>query len=109
MSTLGGGSRYQLPKLGGPERDPGPYCTAYVLVFPISTIICRGYKLPLSDQAPSHSETESQSFRFNVKIFSRCFGGGGGGGADFFFPPGPEPNFGSPGYVCLNSSDILLS
>jgi hypothetical protein len=50
MSTVGAGSRYQLPGHGGPEGDPGADGIAYVFVFP-GSIICRRYKLPLSDQA----------------------------------------------------------
>ena len=69
MSTVGEGNRYQLPGPGGPEEDPGSDSIAYVFVFPDSNIIFQQYKLPLSDQAPSNSETESQSFRFNVQIF----------------------------------------
>jgi len=36
-----------------------------------SIIICPLYKLTISDQGPSHSATDSLSFLFNVKIFSR--------------------------------------
>jgi hypothetical protein len=46
-----GGSRYKLPGPGGPEGGPGPEFVAYVFVFLGSIIICRLYKLTLSDQA----------------------------------------------------------
>jgi hypothetical protein len=109
MSTVGGGSRYQLPESGGPEGDSGPDCIAYFFVFPGSTIICRQYKLPLSDKAPVHSETESQSFRFKLKICSRCVGGGGrvGSGRSFFLP-GPEPTFGGRGCVCKTAATFYF-
>jgi hypothetical protein len=60
MSTVGGWSRYQLAGPGGPERDLGPDCIAYVFVFSCSAITSWQYNLPLSDQAPSHSETERE-------------------------------------------------
>jgi hypothetical protein len=46
-----GVSQYKLPGLGGPQGRPGPECVAHVLVFLCSIIICRLYKLILSDKA----------------------------------------------------------
>ena len=43
--------------------------------------------------SPSHSATESQSFRFSVQIFRRS---ALAGGPDTFFSPGPEPAVGGP-------------
>jgi hypothetical protein len=45
------GSRYKLPAPGSPEGGPGPDYVAYVFVFLGSIIVCRVYKLTLSDQA----------------------------------------------------------
>jgi len=59
MSMVDEGNRYQLPGPGGPEGDPGSECISYVFVISDSNIIFQHYTLPLSDQAPSNSETES--------------------------------------------------
>ena len=45
--------------------------------------------------SPSHSATESQSFRFSVNIFGRS---APAGGPKHFFSPGPEPALGGPGF-----------
>jgi hypothetical protein len=49
---------------------PGARCVAYVFVFLCSIIICRRYKLTLSDKAQVTVQL-SQFFRFSVKIISR--------------------------------------
>jgi hypothetical protein len=56
-------------------------------------IICRLYKLTLSDQAQVtlHSPTDSQSFRFSVKVFSRS---ALAGGSEKIFSPGHESALG---------------
>jgi hypothetical protein len=46
-----GENRYKLPGPGAPEGGPGPDYVAYVFLFLCSIIICRLYKLALSDQA----------------------------------------------------------
>ena len=51
VPTRVGGSRYKLPGPGCLEGGPGPDYVAYVFVFLSSIIICRLYKLTLSDQA----------------------------------------------------------
>jgi hypothetical protein len=50
VPTREGGSRYKLQGPGGPEGGPGPDYVAYVYVFLSSIILCRLYKLTLSDQ-----------------------------------------------------------
>ena len=57
---------------------PGPGYVAYVFAFLGSIIICRLYKLTLSNQ-PKSSAIESQSLLL------------GGGIYIYFFPPVPEP------------------
>jgi hypothetical protein len=47
----GGGPGYKLPGPSGPEGGPGSDYVAYVFVFIGIIIICRLYKLTLSDQA----------------------------------------------------------
>ena len=51
---------------------------------------------PLSDQAPSHSATDSQSFRFSENIFSQSAFAGGRPRIFFFFYPGPGSAHGGP-------------
>jgi hypothetical protein len=48
--TGGGGNWYKLPVPGGPEGGLGPDYVAYVFVFLDYIIICRLYKLSVSDQ-----------------------------------------------------------
>ena len=49
VTMRGQAARYKLPGPGGPERDPGLNYIAYVFVFLGSIIICRMYKLTLSE------------------------------------------------------------
>jgi len=48
---VGGRGRYKLLGSGGPEGAPGPKYAAYVFAFLGGIIVCRLYKLPLSDQS----------------------------------------------------------
>ena len=51
VDEMGRGSRYKLPGPDSPERDPDPEYVTHVFVFLGSIIICRLYKLTISDQA----------------------------------------------------------
>ena len=75
------GSRYKVPVPGGPEGGPGTNYVAHAFAFLGFIVICRLYKLTLSDQALL-TLLMNQSFRFSVKIFSRSALAGGGGGGE---------------------------
>lgn len=81
--TKRGGSRYKLPRSGG----PGPDYVAYVVVFLGAIIICRVSKLYLSDQAQVTLHTKVSP----SDLLQRCLAGPSllvvvGGG----FHPGPN-------------------
>ena len=63
------GGQYRLPE-GGSAGGPGPQNVAYVFVSRGSVITHRLYELTHFRQSPSHSATDSQSFRFRANIFS---------------------------------------
>ena len=52
-------SRYKLSGLGCPEGNPGPDCLAYVFVFFGNVIICRLYKLALSEEAQDNLQVRA--------------------------------------------------
>jgi len=85
----GGGSQYKLPGPGCPVTD---YILLYVFVFLDGIIICRLYKLTLSDHAQVTLRMRV-SFQFSVNILSRY---DLAGEAENIFSPGPEPAIGGP-------------
>jgi hypothetical protein len=87
-----GGSRYILLGTGGPEGRP---TSGYAFVFLGSIIICRVYKLTLSDQAQLTLQlTVTLSDLMKKILFSPPLLGG----PEKIFSPGPEPAFGGRGY-----------
>ena len=71
-------------------------CVGFVVLG--SIIICRLYKLTLSDQAQVALAAENQSCRFSVNSFTmRAFACGWGVGKSNFLPE-PEPALGGPNH-----------
>ena len=90
MPTRRGGIRYKLPGTGGSGEGRCPNVWHMFLSFSVVSLL---HKLTLSDQAPNHSATESQSLRFSIKTFSRS---ALVWGSKKFFSPQPEPVLGGP-------------
>jgi hypothetical protein len=87
----GGRKPVQVIGVGGPEGGPWSHYVAYVLVFLGSIIICRLYRLTLSDKAIVTLQLTILSVRFSVKTFSWPVHAGG---TPKFLSPGPEPDLG---------------
>ena len=86
------------------DRGPRPDYGAYVFVLCGNIIICRWYKLTLSDQTQATVETRVFPIHCKDLLAARpCWGGG----RRIFFLPGPESALDGP--ACIQRRIICLS